>query len=116
MSRKRDSTVEKAIASSPLSPVLVECFKKTVGDSWQKFARIHRLFKEQGKVVNVTDEETKLRIIGGKKNCILIQRSVLLRMRIPNQIFLAFLILVVKSAKEKMMNFLLKYLIAIIID
>jgi hypothetical protein len=62
--KKRISDTDIAIANAQLNPTFVNNFKDIIGKAWKNQARIHKLFKKIGNTEHITNDETKLRIIG----------------------------------------------------
>jgi hypothetical protein len=57
---------ENAIATSSLSQTRIEQFRQAVGRAWKSQARMHQLFGVIGNTLLVTDENTKLKVVGQK--------------------------------------------------
>lgn len=55
---------ERAIAAAPLHEEYVTNFKAIIGESWEREARIHKLFKHYGNVELIEDDNIKLKIVG----------------------------------------------------
>jgi len=64
LKRKSLGKTESEIASTPLSSVAIEEFKRTVGKAWKYESRISKLFKEKGIREEVSNDEIKLKHIG----------------------------------------------------
>jgi len=64
--RKSVEEKEKAIAKAQLSVVKINEFKNEIGKAWNAKASIHKLFRVIGNAENVTNNEIKLKNVGGR--------------------------------------------------
>lgn len=62
--RKSITNKDRAIALAPLHEPFVTNFKKIIGDAWKSQARIHRMFRQFGNLLNVNDKAVELKHIG----------------------------------------------------
>lgn len=62
--RKSITDIDKAIALAPLHPPYIAKFRESIGNAWKSQAKIHKMFRQLGNVVDVSGQDIKLKHIG----------------------------------------------------